>query len=194
MHEKELSATGLAKELDMTLQSVVQLLLDMGLIARNGKIWDLTPVGLSKGGQYRDSVQTGRYIVWPRTIIEDLNDSNVPSGHPLTATSIGKSFELPASRVNSILSELGWIKKDPVNGWTVTDLGRRIGGIQSKYKTGVPYVRWPNSLTDNKILINSIRESKGDIPSPTQGQPQSDLPSSNMFRDISSSTLASLRG
>lgn len=121
---KELSATSLAKELNMTLQSVVQMLLDMGLIARNGKVWDLTPTGLSKGGSYRDSVQTGRYIVWPKSILTELDDSNEPSGHPLTATAIGKHFELPANGVNSILSELGWIKKDPINGWLITELGK----------------------------------------------------------------------
>ena len=68
---KELSATSLAKELNMTVQSVVQVLLDMGLIARNGKVWDLTPNGFSRGGSYRDSAKTGRYIVWPKSIIRN---------------------------------------------------------------------------------------------------------------------------
>ena len=109
----ELSATKLATELNMTFQSVVQMLVDMGLIKRNGKLWDLTPTGVSKGGKYRDSTQTGRYVVWPKSIIAEFNDPNESSGNTLTATSIGKSFDLPASRLNSILSELGWIKKRP---------------------------------------------------------------------------------
>jgi hypothetical protein len=165
---RELSTTALAKELNLTTKAVFQMLLDMGLIVRNGNIWDLTSTGLSRGGSYKESVQTGRYIVWPNSIIADLNDSNESSGYPLTATTIGKTFDLPANRLNSILSELGWIKKDPINGWLITELGKRIGGIQSAYKTGVPYVRWPATITNNKILSTSILESKGDIPSAVQ--------------------------
>jgi hypothetical protein len=69
---KEFSATSLAKELNMTLQSIIQILLDMGLIKRNGKVWELTPTGLSRGGKYRDSAQTGRYIVWPNLSSQNL--------------------------------------------------------------------------------------------------------------------------
>jgi hypothetical protein len=159
------------------------MLLDMGLIARNGNVWDLTPTGFSRGGIYRDSVKFGRYIVWPKSIIAELDDSNEPSGHPLTATTIGKSFELPANRVNSILSELGWIKKDPVNGWLITELGKRLGAIQSKYKTGVPYVRWPSTIINNKILSTSILESKGNISSAIQDHPQDDSSDTQEFRE-----------
>jgi hypothetical protein len=180
---KELSTTSLAKELNMTSQSVFQMLLDMGLIARNGSVWDLTPTGLSRGGSYRDSVKYGRYIVWPNSIITDLDDSNEPSGHPITATSIGKNYNLPANRVNSILSELGWIKKDPINGWLITELGKRIGGIQSKYKTGVPYVRWPSTIMNNKILSSSIHESKGDIPNIVEDKPKNDSSDTQEFRE-----------
>jgi len=191
---KELSATSLAKELNMTLQSVVQMLLDMGLIARRGKVWDLTPMGFSKGGKYRESVQTGRYIVWPKSIISELDDSNEPSGHPLTATTIGNSFEFPANRVNSILSELGWIKKDPINGWLITELGKRLGGIQTKYKTGVPYVRWPSSITNNRILVTSIQESKGEVSSAVQDQHQNDSSDSKGFREKFPATLRTKDG
>lgn len=180
---RELSTTSLAKELNMTSQSAFQMLLDMGLIARNGNVWDLTPTGFSRGGIYRDSVKFGRYIVWPKSIIAELDDSNEPSGHPLTATTIGKSFELPANRVNSILSELGWIKKDPVNGWLITELGKRLGAIQSKYKTGVPYVRWPSTIINNKILSTSILESKGNISSAIQDHPQDDSSDTQEFRE-----------
>ncbi len=191
---KELSATSLAKELNMTLQSVFQILLDMGLIARNGNIWDLTPPGFSRGGSYRESAKTGRYIVWPKSIIAELDDSNEPSGHPLTATTIGKSFELPANRVNSILSELGWIKKDPINGWLITQLGKRLGGIQTKYKTGVPYVRWPSSITNNKILTTSILESKGEVSSAGQDYHQGDSSDSKGFREKFPATLRTKDG
>lgn len=178
---KEFSATGLSKELNIPLQSLIQILLDMGLIERNGTIWDLTLLGSAKGGRYRESPQTGRYIIWPQSILTELIEINAPSEHPLTATSIGKSFELPANRVNSILSELGWIKKDPINGWSITELGKRAGGTQSKYKTGVPYVRWPSSIVNNKILQANIYESKGEN-SPTIQEQQDILSGNTEFR------------
>ena len=189
-----LSATSLAKEINMTSKSVFQMLLDMGLIARNGDIWDLTPMGFSRGGSYRDSVKTGRYIIWPKSIIAELDDSNESLGHPLTATTIGKSLDLPANRVNSILSELGWIKKDPVNGWLITELGKRLGGMQTKYKTGLPYVRWPSSITDNKILVTSILESKGEISSVSQDHHRDDSSDSKGFREKFPATLRTKDG
>jgi hypothetical protein len=183
MVNKEFSATGLAKELNMPLQAVIQILLDMGLIKRNGNIWDLTSSGSAKGGGYRESSQTGRYIIWPQSILTELIEINAPSEHPTTATSIGKSFELPANRVNSILSELGWIKKDPINGWLITELGKKAGGTQSKYKTGVPYVRWPSSLISNKILLANIYESKGEISPSIQEQQEDALSGNKEFRE-----------
>jgi len=189
-----LSATSLAKELNMTSKSVFQMLLDMGLIARNGDVWDLTPMGFSRGGSYRDSVKTGRYIIWPKSIIAELDDSNESSGHSLTATTIGKSLDLPANRVNSILSELGWIKKDPVNGWLITELGTRLGGMQTKYKTGLPYVRWPSSITNNKILVTSILESKGEVSSVGQDHHRDDSSDNIGFREKFPATLRTKDG
>jgi len=191
---KELSATSLAKELNMTLQSVIQILLDMGLIARRGKVWNLTPMGFSKGGKYRESSQSGRYIVWPKSIIMELDESNEPSGQLLTATTVGKSFDLPANRVNSIFSELGWIKKDPVNGWLITELGKRQGGIQTKYKTGVPYVRWPSSIINNKILTTSVLESKGEVSSVGQDSRPGGSSESKGFREKFPATLRTKDG
>ena len=193
-----LSATALADKLKMTQPSVVQILLDMGLIAKNAKgHYDLTPDGFSKNGTYKysDNPKIGRYIVWPKSIITELDDSNDPSGTPLTATSIGVSFNLPANRINSILSELGWIKKDTVNGWLITELGKRLGGIQTKYKTGVPYVRWPSSITTNKILTTSILESKGEVSSAGQDYShQTDSSDSKGFREKFPATLRTKDG
>jgi hypothetical protein len=160
----ELSATNLAKQLKMSTKDMFQLLVDTGLISRNGENWDLTPIGKSKGGIYRQSREHGRYIVWPPSIISEFDDSQGKQGQNLiTATSIGERYEISATRINSILSELGWIKRDTaVNGWLVTDFGKKVGGVQSTFKnTGVPYVRWPENIINNKTLSTSIDEAKG---------------------------------
>ena len=90
----------------------------------------------------------------------------------LTATVIGKHFEISANKANAVLSELGWIKTCN-RGWLVTDLGRRLGGLQSKDRiSGASYVRWPKSIMNNKTLIACIHEVKGDIPAVSQEQVQ----------------------
>ena len=44
-------------------------------------------------------------------------------------------------------------------------------------------MRWPNNITNNKILVTSIRESKGDIISSNQDQPQNDSSEAKQFRE-----------
>jgi hypothetical protein len=163
---QELSTSNLAKELKITTKAMFQLLIDSGLITRNGENWDLTKIGSSKGGIYRQHPQHGRYIVWPSSIVSEIDNSLDSQGQKLiTATSIGDRYEISATRINSILSELGWIKRDtPINGWLLTDFGEKVGGVQSTFKnTGVPYVRWPETILDNKTLITSIHEAKGEV-------------------------------
>jgi len=89
----------------------------------------------------------------------------------LTATAIGRFFKIPGTRINLLLSELGWIAKD-IKGWQITELGKRLGGIQSKDRaSGVPYVRWPESIVINKMLVTSVREAKGEVSPPIEYKP-----------------------
>jgi hypothetical protein len=162
---KELSTTNLAKELKISTHDMFQKLLELELIARNNTGWDLTQMGKSKGGVYKNSDKFGRYIVWPTSIKVEL-ERNSEDEKPglLTATSIGKTFNISATRTNSILSELGWIKKDAIKGWHLTELGTRLGGLESKYATsGVSFVRWPDRIIKNEILVSNIRQASGDV-------------------------------
>ena len=161
---KELSTTVLAKELKMTSKAMFQQLVEVGLIIRNGDTWELTQAGKSKGGIYKQHEKWGRYIVWPESIINDLDDTQGKhNSNMVTATYISEKFDIPANRINSIMSELGWLNKDPIKGWLVTNFGKRLGGIQARYKTtGIPFVRWPESVINNQTLITSINEAKGD--------------------------------
>jgi len=162
---KELSTTNLAKELKISTHDMFQKLLELGLIVRNNTVWDLTQTGKSKGGVYKNSEKFGRYIIWPTSIKVEL-ERNSEDEKPglLTATSIGKTFNISATRTNSILSELGWIKKDAIKGWHLTELGTRLGGLESKYATsGVSFARWPETIINNKILVTNIRQASGDV-------------------------------
>jgi hypothetical protein len=182
--EKELSTTALAKELNKTPQELFQQLSDKGLLVRKDNNWELTANGQLKGGRYKEHDKYGRYVVWSKSIISELESSNADKEQKLlTATAIGKNFEIPSTRINLILSELGWIVKD-IKGWQITGLGKRFGGIQSKDKvSGVPYVRWPESITANKMLVASVREAKGEVSPPIEDKPQLVTPNDLEFRE-----------
>lgn len=184
--KKRLSTTSLAKELRITAQALFQRLVEAGLIIRTGDTWELTSLGKSQGGLYKHSEKFRRYIVWPESIVAELEHSHNGASHGLlTATAIGKNFQMSPNRINSILSELGWIKKDVIKGWHVTELGKRLGGVQSKYDTtGVSYVRWPQTIIRNTILIDNILQASGDTSNMNQNQLQNAVsPDLTDFRD-----------
>lgn len=81
----------------------------------------------------------------------------------INATIVGKHFGISANKINAILSDLGWIKKN-IKGWVVTELGNGVGGQQSKYKTGRLYAHWPKSILNNGIVVNMVHEAKGEVP------------------------------
>ncbi len=170
-NERELSIPALAEAMGKTPQALFQQLAEMGLIVNNNNTWELTTVGKTKGGVVKGD-KYSKYIAWPQSMKMELEKSQPDTSRQLlTATAIGKHFDKPADRINSILSELGWIKKADIKGWVTTELGITLGAVQSKDKnSGVPYVRWPESILNNKILINSISESKGNVSIISQNQ------------------------
>ena len=87
----------------------------------------------------------------------------------INATIVGKHFGISANKINYILSELGWIKKN-IKGWVVTESGKREGGQQSKYKTGRLYAHWPKSILDNEDVVGMVHEAKGEVPTIIQDQ------------------------
>ncbi len=71
----------------------------------------------------------------------------------LTATTIGKHFNVSSQRINLILSELGFQEND-IAGWEVTRLGKSLGGKQFQHEqSGKSYVMWPESILVNKNLV-----------------------------------------
>lgn len=163
---KDISISALAKELGLSAPTVFQDFTEVGYIIKNGGTneWDLTKLGTSKGGVYKE-YQNRRYISWPESLKDEYQVwLKKQSGQDMiTASTIGKNFQMAGDRINSILSELGYIKKDPNKGWHVTELGKKLGGVEERYANNlIPFVRWPASLLKNPILINSVRESQGD--------------------------------
>lgn len=158
---KKISTTKLAKAKGTSTGAMFELLTSAGYVVREGEKSLLTDAGREVGGDVVNSPKYGEYIVWP----EDIQIGDAPEAtarQPLiTATVIGKHFELSANKVNYIFSELGWVNKS-IKGWIVTDHGKKLGGVQAEDRnSGIPYVRWPQTIVQVSSLVNSINEVKG---------------------------------
>lgn len=154
---KHISTTALSKKFNITSKEMFLQLSNQGLIERKGDVWSLTNEGVKRGGRFVESKQYGKYISWP----EDLALAATPNDKLVTSTVIGKQYNLSANKINFLLSELGWVYKG-IKGWLTTPQGVRQGGIQDEdKKSGIPYVRWPESILENKILLNSVEQLGG---------------------------------
>lgn len=157
-HNK-LSTTQLAKKRGIAQNQFFAQLNGLGLILKDNDKWVLSEAGERLGGVYLTG-QYGQYVAWP----EDVNfepSSNSPTEKLITATALGKHFDLSPNKMNYILSELGWIKKG-LKGWLVTEQGAKLGVIQGEdNRSGIPYARWPESILNTKALLDSIDNIKG---------------------------------
>ena len=159
---KHLSTTQLAKSHGMSAKNLFTDLAKQGLIEKEGKSWALTANGKQAGGEYKETTQYGTYIVWPENMSLGTNQDTPPvEKATLTATAIGREFELSANKINFILSEIGWLSKG-LKGWVLTNQGGKQGGSQAEdFRSGVPYVRWPESILSSKTLKESVGHVKG---------------------------------
>lgn len=158
------STTALAKKLKKPVAEIFASLVELGLIERVNDTWHLTDSGKAKGGILKHDKKIGSWIVWPDNIEELLKDGSLEKqlGHKLlNATALSKQFNIGRSRINPILSELGWIERER-KGWVLTRLGKSVGGKQLEHeKTGIPFICWPESILENKRLVETFKEVLG---------------------------------
>jgi len=157
---KYVSTTVLSKKYGITSKQLFSELVKYGYITPDRK---LTPEGLSAGAIYKEMIKDGKtikYPAWPEDIDLNLTSDNQKY---ITATKLGKAFDLSAQKINFILSEIGWAKKgDFKKGWVATNQGLKVGAHQSEDpKSGIPFIRWPESLLKNMTLISTIEDLKG---------------------------------
>ncbi len=156
----KLSTTQLAKKRGIAPSQLFSRLNDLGLITKEDDQWVLTEAGERLGGVHLTG-KYGTYAAWPEDIEFDLVADESPAEQLITATAIGKHFDLSPNKMNYILSELGWIKKG-LKGWLVTDQGAKLGAKQGEdSRSGVPYARWPEKILNVKALKDSIDNMKG---------------------------------
>ena len=158
--QKYLSSTNLAKEMNISTKEMFERLLRSNWIDRVNDEWILTEKGREKGGQVR-KMGNREWIAWPESVKDDQELQEINSNDKLLSTTVlAKKFGVSRFRMNPILSELGWVEKDR-KGWISTKLGKSLGGVQfENNKTGIPYVRWPESILENKRLLETINEVK----------------------------------
>ena len=174
------STTALSKSLGLSAKELFAQLMELGFIEKENESWVLTAKGQANGGEYRESKKYGRYIVWPDNL--ELNVTNRGNGREqikmVTATAIGRSFELSANKINFILSELGWLKKG-IKGWVLTEQGKKQGGLQAEdKKSGIPFVRWPETIIKSKSLketIGHVKGTEGEQPSESKQNKSNDV-------------------
>ncbi|SFL61550.1 hypothetical protein SAMN04487943_102465 [Gracilibacillus orientalis] len=158
---KYLSTTALSKELKMNVKQVFQILLDNDLVERVDDNWVLTEKG-EKVGTKKKHPKIGEYIAWNEnikniSIFKTTNEKDVF----INATALSNHFGISKFKINPILSELGFVEKS-IKGWTMTTLGKSIGGKQCEYeRTGIPYVNWSKSILQNKRLVETMNEIAG---------------------------------
>jgi len=158
-----ISTSALANERGFKSSDLFDKLKTLGWIERENDKWILTDLGKQKGGQTRTSTKFGEFIVWPDNIaIEGGQENNKVK--LINATVLGKHFNISSQRLNLLLNELGWIGKT-VAGWGLTKLGKSLGGRQFEHETsGGSYVLWPETVLQNKDLLEQFQETPKEKP------------------------------
>jgi hypothetical protein len=158
-----ISTSALANELDIKSADLFDKLKTLGWIERKNDKWVLTELGKQKGGQTRNNPKFGEFVVWPENISLDGGQQK-DKPKLLNATAIGKHFDSSSQRLNLLLNELGWIEKT-VAGWGLTKLGKTLGGKQFEHETsGGSYVLWPDTVLQNKDLLEQFQETPKEKP------------------------------
>ena len=105
----------------------------------------------------------------------------------LNSSKIAEHFGIKAQRLNAILKELGWVER-ATKGWKPTDAGVEMKASQTEYRpTGVPFVKWPKSILENRILQEAVSDYKGNSSS-------SASPSMSDFRQKFPANLRTMDG
>jgi hypothetical protein len=158
---KKISTTALSKELGKSSRELFDKLVECKFIYRKYDSWNLTFKGKEFGGELVHDEKYGKFIVWPK----DLDPFNIDDSKNLkliNVTKLGEELGISPRRINMILGELGWIEKG-IKGWILTKFGKKNGGVQFVHDSGGTYVMWPQNILQNKALIRSITEAKGDF-------------------------------
>jgi len=176
--QKKISTSQLAKKSGIAQNQLFADLNSKGFIKKENDKWVLTDAGEKLGGVHLTG-KYGQYVAWPEDIVFEKTAAKTvekAKGSLITATAIGKHFDLSSKKMNYILSELGWIKRG-LKGWLITEQGEKVGAIQGEdSRSGIPYAKWPESILNVKALNDSLDNLKG------VEKPQAEIGKTDDFR------------
>lgn len=184
---KKISTTALSKNLDVSSRELFNKMTDQKLIYRKDDQWNLTRKGQEFGGETIFNKNYGEYVVWPNDF-DPFNLKETNRKELVNATTVGKEFDLSSQRINLIFAEIGWTEKG-IKGWSITSLGKKVGGTQFDHTSGGTYVMWPKEILNNKSLLRSIN-NKDSQASVTEEKP---IPANNKPTDFRTKYPANLR-
>ncbi len=150
----KLSTTELAKNLNVSVNLLLSVLLNKEFIYKEDKRYILTPKGEKYGGELISQQKLGVFIVWPPDF-DPYKTSKNQSPVLINTTAVGKHFKVSSQRMNLIFAEIGWTEK-AIKGWNLTSLGEKAGGLQFEHFSGGTYVLWPEEIIKNKTLIQVL--------------------------------------
>jgi len=172
--QKKISTTQLAKKRGIVQTELFIQLSNQGLMRKDDDKWVLTLAGEQLGGVHL-SGKYGQYVAWPEDVDFEVSPKTpnavlgASSQKLITATAIGKHFDISSKKMNYVLSELGWIKRG-LKGWLVTEQGKKLGAQQGEdSRSGIPYARWPEAILYTPALKDSIDNVTG-VEKPQTGE------------------------
>jgi len=146
---KTASTSKLAKEyLGVTTNELWTALIKGGYLNEKR---ELTEKGVKAGGVPKSFNDTN-YVAWPTSF--DPLDRKL-----IGVKDIGIEWDTSAQRVNRLMNARGFIEK-ATKGWSITKLGRRLGGLEKTYTpTGAKYVLWPKETVLNNRHFAEIQST-----------------------------------
>lgn len=155
-----LSTSALARELGLPLQQLFSTLHDYGWINKLEEGWALTGKGEFEGGRYVNSKRYGRYIVWPKTLLEHPLLQALEYVQMLSSSALARQFQLSPRQLNRILVAMGVMRRC-AQGWQASELGHRLGAqaVHSQ-DSGISHLLWPESFAEHPALQRLVEASR----------------------------------
>jgi hypothetical protein len=164
------SASEISQRNNIEISDVSNFLIKNGYVVIEDGKWKITDQGKSIGGKISKTKNGKEFILWPETLkIENNSNTEMQKESNwddsiILVSKLAEKYNIQPNKMNQILSELGWIDKDPILGWRVTPFGSKLGAVEKEHpNSGFHYVMWPIEIIDNKILNSVIDGIKGQI-------------------------------
>ena len=75
----------------------------------------------------------------------------------LSVTNLGELLNISSTKLNQVLSELGWLEKKD-SGWVTTDFGEKLHGQAEIGRDKKTLVKWPADIAKSRVLMRAIKE------------------------------------